>query len=346
MSELRRVISSTLYELERKKQRKSSSHRYMNKGGNKPQIIGFRVGSDEDKSFKEQTIRTRGRRQKRNNDYAIKKAIGLVLIVVGTILLLGKCFGGGKEAVPKEQLKQSQDTQAYGSYVQDFPIDAKTLHQLIKYSHQYNLSYAQTLGVWAYESYQGKSQYKIKQILRQKQRKLTLPNDEFYNSAASIYDQFINDLEVFPVSNKKDYTYENTWKAKRSYKEDRLHYGVDLMAKVNVAGEIAIHSITDGIVEKVGWNELGGYRVGIRSPGGAYFYYAHLHEQPDFLQEGDSVYAGQIIGKMGHTGYGEEGTYGKFPVHLHLGIAVKGKEDKSYWINPYPVVRYLEKYKS
>jgi len=55
------------------------------------------------------------------------------------------------------------------------------------------------------------------------------------------------------------------------------------------------------------------------------------------------VEAGQILGFMGNTGYGEEGTSGKFPVHLHLGIYVnpKGKEELS--VNPYYVLRAMEK---
>ena len=45
---------------------------------------------------------------------------------------------------------------------------------------------------------------------------------------------------------------------------------------------------------------------------------------------------------MGDTGYGtEEGTKGKFPVHLHLGIYVydKGQEIS---VNPYPALKYVE----
>jgi murein DD-endopeptidase MepM/ murein hydrolase activator NlpD len=34
------------------------------------------------------------------------------------------------------------------------------------------------------------------------------------------------------------------------------------------------------------------------------------------------VQAGTLLGFMGDTGYGEEGTSGKFPVHLHVGIYV------------------------
>ena len=59
--------------------------------------------------------------------------------------------------------------------------------------------------------------------------------------------------------------------------------------------------------------------MGILAPGGAYFYYAHLDSYAD-LKEGDPVKAGDFLGYMGDSGYGEEGTTGKFPVHLHVGI--------------------------
>ncbi len=64
--------------------------------------------------------------------------------------------------------------------------------------------------------------------------------------------------------------------------------------------------MTDGMVEKIGWLPLGGYRIGVRSPGGGYFYYAHLSSYAENFCEGDQVKAGEILGFLGDTGYGEE----------------------------------------
>ena len=83
-------------------------------------------------------------------------------------------------------------------------------------------------------------------------------------------------------------------------------------------------------MEKIGWLPLGGYRIGIRSPGGGYFYYAHLSSYAEDFSEGDKVKAGEILGFLGDTGYGEEGTRGKFPPHLHLGIYISAKENEEY----------------
>ena len=70
-------------------------------------------------------------------------------------------------------------------------------------------------------------------------------------------------------------------------------------------------------------------RIGITAPTGAYFYYAHLDSYAE-LEKGDPVKAGDLLGYMGDSGYGEEGTTGEFPVHLHLGIYLKeGTEEIS-----------------
>ncbi len=49
-------------------------------------------------------------------------------------------------------------------------------------------------------------------------------------------------------------------------------------------------------------------------------YYAHLERYEDGLQAGDVVAKGQVIGYLGDSGYGPEGTTGEFEPHLHFGI--------------------------
>ena len=89
----------------------------------------------------------------------------------------------------------------------------------------------------------------------------------------------------------------------RTYKEERGHEGTDIMSSENKRGVLPVISITDGVVQNKCWLELGGYRIGIRSPHGAYFYYAHLDSYAD-IEEGDEVKAGDLLGFMGDTGYG------------------------------------------
>ena len=157
-----------------------------------------------------------------------------------------------------------------------------------------------------------------------------------------------NDLKYFPVprsSENKNLTvsYVDSWQAKRTYGGERGHEGTDIMAKENVAGVYPVVSITDGVVSEKGWLEKGGYRVGITGKSGGYFYYAHLDSYSD-IKIGQKIKAGEVLGYMGDTGYGKEGTRGKFPVHLHVGIYFydKGKEIS---VNPYWLLRYLENHK-
>ena len=54
--------------------------------------------------------------------------------------------------------------------------------------------------------------------------------------------------------------------------------------------------------------------------------------------------AGELLGFMGDSGYGEqEGTIGQFAVHLHVGIYVEGNQGEEVSVNPYWVLKWLEK---
>lgn len=154
----------------------------------------------------------------------------------------------------------------------------------------------------------------------------------------------LSEMKCFPVQEdeqqKETYYFENGYGAARTYGGDRKHEGIDIMSSNNQAGYFQIRSVSDGVVEQMGWLPLGGYRIGIRSKAGFYYYYAHLDSYSDTMKVGKKVSSGEILGTMGNTGYGEEGTKGKFAVHLHFGIyrQVKGKETS---LNPYYILRYL-----
>lgn len=155
-----------------------------------------------------------------------------------------------------------------------------------------------------------------------------------------------DDLQYFPVAESSDnsrltVSFEDSWMFDRSYGGERGHEGTDIMPSVNEPGRFPVVSMTDGTVESKGWLELGGYRLGIRAPHGAYFYYAHLDSYAD-IEEGDTISAGDLLGFMGDTGYGaEEGTRGKFPVHLHVGIYLYQNEQEIS-VNPYPALSYVQ----
>lgn len=172
---------------------------------------------------------------------------------------------------------------------------------------------------------------------------------ELFRELYPYYKAIFSDLKFFPIpymgKNADTVSYEDSWYAPRTYGGNRKHEGTDLMAGNNIRGYFPIVSITDGVVEKMGWLEKGGYRIGIRSKSGAYFYYAHLDSYAPGLKEGDRVVAGQLLGFMGDSGYGKEGTVGKFAVHLHLGIYIP-TDILEMSVNPYWVLKILENSKT
>ena len=172
---------------------------------------------------------------------------------------------------------------------------------------------------------------------------------EEYNSLLASYEAIWKDLSYFPVpksSKDEDATisFENSWGSKRSYENsESRHEGTDIMTSNNQRGYFPIVSMTDGVVEQVGWLEKGGYRIGVRSPHGGYFYYAHLYNYASEFKPGDTIKAGQLLGFMGDTGYSKvEGTVGNFDVHLHLGIYIQTPNYNEISINPYWILKHLE----
>lgn len=165
---------------------------------------------------------------------------------------------------------------------------------------------------------------------------------------------YLSDTDKFPIEDMyfpiavegnidKSLYYYDTYGGKRTYGGERSHEGCDVMTKNNIRGEFPVVSVCDGIVEKIGWLELGGYRVGIRDESGVYYYYAHLYRYEDGITEGMTVHAGQVIGYIGDTGYSKvEGTTGNFDVHLHFGIYMTDNKGVEYTVNPYFLLKKLE----
>lgn len=166
-------------------------------------------------------------------------------------------------------------------------------------------------------------------------------NRKDYERLSGSYGAIWDDILCFPVI-CEDIAYENSWMFERNYGGRRGHEGCDLMPPENLSGHYQIVSMTDGVVENIGWLPQGGYRIGIRSPSGGYFYYAHLDSYARIFRPGESIEAGTVLGLMGDTGYGEEGTRGKFAVHLHLGIYIRTESTEELSVNPYWVLRYLQ----
>jgi murein DD-endopeptidase MepM/ murein hydrolase activator NlpD len=76
--------------------------------------------------------------------------------------------------------------------------------------------------------------------------------------------------------------------------------------------------------------------VGVRGEDGRYYFYAHLSAVADGVVSGARVSPGQMLGRVGNTGYGQPGERDQFPPHLHFGIEVG-----STWVNPLPTLLSL-----
>lgn len=142
---------------------------------------------------------------------------------------------------------------------------------------------------------------------------------------------------VFPLAQETYEPYMSTFGENRSFSTKgakRSHEGVDIMTPKWVP----VFSATEGTVIRYGWNTYGGYRITIKGKNGVTFYYAHFMAYPPGLKKGQRVSKGQLIGYTGNTGYGKEGTMGKFPPHLHFGMyAADGRA-----IDPYPYLKWWE----
>lgn len=170
-------------------------------------------------------------------------------------------------------------------------------------------------------------------------------NGEEFAFYTNVIDSLIIDMEYFPVARSKTrktwVEYEDSWGNERTYGGERTHEGCDIMSEENKRGVMPVIAASGGTVTNLGWLELGGWRIGITSDNGIYYYYAHLDSYADNMAEGTKIRKGQLIGYMGDSGYSKvEGTVGKFDVHLHFGIYiyVDGKETA---LNPYYLLKNI-----
>ena len=155
-----------------------------------------------------------------------------------------------------------------------------------------------------------------------------------------------------PLARGFDFSDYEDFGSGRSYGYRRSHLGHDLMALTGTP----VMAAESGVVEELGWNQYGGWRVGIRSfDGKRYWYYAHLRQNRPYaegLARGNVVMAGDVIGYVGHTGYSRrENTNGIDESHLHWGLQLIFDESQKdgnnqIWIDLYEITRLLSSRRS
>ena len=165
--------------------------------------------------------------------------------------------------------------------------------------------------------------------------------------------QSVYGLKAFsPIAEGYYYNHYDDFGAQRSYGYSRPHLGHDLMASVGTP----VIAVESGIVEELGWNQYGGWRIGIRSfDGKRYYYYAHLRQNrpyhPDVVK-GATISAGDVIGYVGRTGYSTvENTNNMTVNHLHWGLQLIFDESQKngnheIWIDLYEITKFLSSHRS
>ena len=155
-------------------------------------------------------------------------------------------------------------------------------------------------------------------------------------------------LKAFsPIAKGFPYSDFDDFGVARSYGFKRQHLGHDMMGQVGTP----VVAVESGYVEALGWNQYGGWRLGIRSfDHKRYYYYAHLRKNYPYqsgLEVGSVVQAGDVIGYLGRTGYSRtENTNNIDDPHLHFGLELifdESQKDSNneIWVSCYELVKFL-----
>ena len=155
-----------------------------------------------------------------------------------------------------------------------------------------------------------------------------------------------------PIAKNYPYNDYDDFGSSRDYGFKRKHLGHDLMGATGTP----IIAVEGGVVEALGWNQYGGWRIGVRSfDRKRYYYYAHLRQNFPYnkaLRVGSVVMPGDVIGYLGHTGYSaNENVNNIRQPHLHFGIQLIFDESQKegnneIWIDCYQLVRLLRRHQS
>ncbi len=160
-------------------------------------------------------------------------------------------------------------------------------------------------------------------------------------------------LKAFsPIAQGFSFSHYDDFGVSRSYGYKRRHLGHDMLALVGTP----VVAIETGVVEELGWNQYGGWRAGLRSlDGKRYYYYAHFRQNRPYragLEKGQLVYAGDVIGYVGRTGYSaNENVNNIKQSHLHWGLQIIFDESQKegpneIWVDVFQITKLLQKCKS
>lgn len=243
---------------------------------------------------------------------------------IDSLAYLGAKYGGDFSQYQQEDLDQFMENLKKGQDLQDFTKN-------MKYFPYYQKAYGAVLGGML-------GYYKIE-----------VPNE---GGEGTHWVEKYGLKAYSPLAEGYWYTDFDDFGQSRSYGYSRQHFGHDMMTQTGTP----VVAVEGGVIEALGWNQYGGWRLGIRSfDKNRYYYYAHLrkdHPYAENLYVGKTVTAGQVIGYVGQTGYSlKENTNNIDVPHLHYGMQLvldeKAKDSPNQvWIDLYAITRLLASHQS
>lgn len=245
---------------------------------------------------------------------------------------LGARYGGDFKRFQETDMKALCDKLAEGKTIEE-------LTEKMSYYNYYKEAYEAVLGGMV-----GEYQIEEDQIQEDQTDSKEQPEVEYVTRYG---------LKAFsPIAKNFPYSDYDDFGASRSYGYRRVHLGHDMMGATGTP----IIAVESGYVEALGWNQYGGWRIGIRSfDKKRYYYYAHLRKDFPYnkeLEEGSIVQAGDVIGYLGHTGYSVKENVNNIDIpHLHFGLQLIFNESQKegnneIWIDCYALVRFLYRNRS
>lgn len=308
------------------------------------------------------------------------------LAAIGVIILctiLSSCFTafmsdpaaitGKMSKDPEKPIKWVEFNVPYDVLKRAMDIDMDTYAEGIHVSWVDILAYLGAKYGGSFDRYENDDMDKFVNSVKKGRSVASITRDmKYFNYYSKAYGAVLNGLlGEYQVKVPQERSTESTWKKayglkafspiaegfyysdfddfgeSRSYGYSRRHLGHDMMTSVGTP----VIAVESGTVEALGWNQYGGWRLGIRSyDKQRYYYYAHLKKDHPFaenLHVGAAVTAGDVIGYTGQTGYSiKENVNNIDTPHLHFGMQLIFDEDAKdsptqIWVDLYAITRLL-----
>ncbi len=228
--------------------------------------------------------------------------------------------------------------------IQAFNIDIKGLKEIYETSKKADIEFEKLLVMYAKNNnyfteetvaieFNGIGKNRFKENLKFAFFALDSENKEVYNAICSLKD----DIIALPFR-ETDFS---SVMAINCFSIIKENYCTMFIEKEVATKDIYITSITDGVVENLGYNGGIGLQVVILSENNNKFIYGNLGEINENIKIGNMIKNGEILGKMGNTEQVKEKVdfkRSKLSLYIVLNKEFLGEE---IFINPYPFL-YLK----